>query len=92
MAGATGNALEWALALLRAPGERHALRHKPLPAGMERLLGIAAGAAPDDLAEVALAFGESQARVREAAQFYAREKTVSIPRTPQPFERLGLKG
>ena len=73
MAGATGNALEWALALLRAPGERHALRHKPLPAGMERLLGIAAGAAPDDLAEVALAFGESQARVREAAQFYARE-------------------
>ena len=73
MEGATGNALEWALALLRAPGERHALRHKSLPAGMERLLGIAAGAVPDELAEAALAFGEPQARVREAAQFYARE-------------------
>lgn len=29
---------------------------------------------------------------KACAQFYAREKTVSIPRTPQPIERLGLKG
>jgi len=27
---------------------------------------------------------------KACAQFYAREKTVSIPRTPQPIERLGL--
>ena len=42
MDGAKGSALEWALALLRAPGERHALRQKPLPGGVDRLLGIAA--------------------------------------------------
>ena len=74
MAGATGNALEWALRCC-APGKRHALRHKPLPAGMERLLGIAAGGGPRRS-------GRSCARVRRvasprareaAAQFYARE-------------------
>lgn len=27
---------------------------------------------------------------KACAQFYAREKTVTIPRTPQPIERLGL--
>jgi hypothetical protein len=71
--GAKGSALEWALALLRAPGERHALRQKPLPAGMEHLLGIAAGVVPDALAEAAVAFGEPEVRIREAAHFYVRE-------------------
>lgn len=73
MDGAKGNALEWALALLHAPGERHALRQKPLPEGVDRLLGIAAGAMPDALAEAARTFSEPEARIREAAQFYVRE-------------------
>ena len=73
MSSAEGNALEWALALLHAPGKRHALRQKPLPAGMDGLLGIAAGAMPDALAEAARTFNEPEARIREAAQFYVRE-------------------
>ncbi|RZA16643.1 MAG: hypothetical protein EOP93_14835, partial [Lysobacteraceae bacterium] len=73
MQGAKGTALEWALALMRAPGERHALRGKPLPGGVDVLLGIAAGVAPDALAQASRAFGEPEARVREAARFYARE-------------------
>ena len=74
MEGAKGSALEWALALLRAPGERQGLRQRPLPAdGMDLLLGIAAGTMPDQLAEQARRFGESEADVLEAARFYARE-------------------
>lgn len=74
MSGAKGDALEWALALLRAPGERHVLRQRPLPQeGMELLLGIAAGATPDVLAEQARRFGASATQVLEAARFYARE-------------------
>ena len=73
MDGAKGSALEWALALLHAPGKRHALRQKPLPAGMDGLLGIAAGAMPDALADAVRTFGEPEARIREAAQFYVRE-------------------
>lgn len=74
MNGAKGSALEWALALLRAPSERHVLRQRPLPrVEMDLLLGIAAGAAPEILAEQAKRFGESEARVVEAARFYARE-------------------
>ena len=73
MDGAKGSALEWALALFRAPGERYVLRCRPLPAGMDDLLGVAAGVMPDELAQAARAFGETDARIREAAQFYARE-------------------
>jgi len=73
MDGARGNALEWALALLHAPGERHALRQRPLPGGMHTLLGIAAGTMSDASAEAARTLGEPEARLREAAQFYARE-------------------
>ena len=42
-------------------------------AGIERLLGIAGGSLPDDLASVARRFGQPEAHVREAARFYARE-------------------
>lgn len=73
MGSAKGSALEWAMALLHAPGERHALRQKPLPEGIAALLGIAAGAMPAELAEAARTFGEPEARIREAAQFYVRE-------------------
>ena len=71
--GANGDALEWALALMGTPAQRHALRQQPLPAGIERLLGIAGGSLPDDLASVARRFGQPEAHVREAARFYARE-------------------
>ena len=73
MNGANGDALEWAMALLRAPGQRHALRHAQLPQRVDRLLGVAAGVLPKELAEAARAFNESEARIREAARFYARE-------------------
>lgn len=73
MAGAKGSALEWALALLQVPGQRYLLRQKPLPDGMEQLLAIAAGSSPEVMAQAVAAFGESEARLREAAQFYARE-------------------
>ena len=73
MDGANTNALEWALALLHTPAERYTLRQKPLPQGIDRLLGIAAGVMPRDQVEAARAFGVPEARVREAAQFYARE-------------------
>jgi hypothetical protein len=73
MGGAKGSALEWALALYRSPVERHALRHKPLPEGVSSLIGIAAGSMPDELSKAANLFCESEARVRDAAQFYVRE-------------------
>lgn len=72
MAGAKGSALEWALALLHAPGERHALRAKPLPPGIEELLAIAGGS-PEALAHAARGQGVDEAGLREAARFYARE-------------------
>lgn len=69
-----GSALEWALALLHAPGERQGLRQRPLPAdGMDLLLGIAAGTQPAQLAEQARRFDVSEADILEAARFYARE-------------------
>lgn len=74
MDGAKGSALEWALALLRAPGERVVLRQRPLPRdGMDTLLAIAAEASPDLLAEQARRFGETEPMLLEAARFYARE-------------------
>ncbi|HTL13807.1 MAG TPA: DnaJ domain-containing protein [Thermomonas sp.] len=73
MTGATGDALEWALALLQAPGQGRALRGQPLPPGMERLLAIASGGAPDLLQQSARAFGESPQRLQEAARFYVRQ-------------------
>lgn len=73
MDGATGTALEWALALLHAPAERHRLRRRPLPSGVTELLTIAAELAPKELGAVAARVGEQPARVREAARFYARE-------------------
>ena len=73
MAGAKGSALDWALALLDAPGERHALRAKPLPPGVDSLLAVAAGGSiePPDPASTLPSVPE--ARLREAARFYARE-------------------
>lgn len=60
MDGAGGTALDWALALLRAPTERYRLRQRPLPDGVTELLVIAVGAGSDESAKA-------------AARFYARE-------------------
>lgn len=73
MTGANGNALEWALALLQAPEQRHVLKARPLPLGVTELLGIAAGVMPDVLADAKQRFAEPEARICEAARFYARE-------------------
>lgn len=73
MSGANGDALEWAVALLHAPAERHALRLRSLPTGMTALLGVAADALPDALRTAAARFAESEASIRDAARFYVRE-------------------
>lgn len=73
MAGAKGSALEWALALLRAPGERHVLRSRPLPMAVDVLLSVAAETNLDALAPLAAEWGEPPERLQEAARFYARE-------------------
>jgi len=73
MAGARGGALEWALALLHAPGERHALRKLPLPDGVDLVLSIASGGRSAALAEAVAETGHDEATLREAARFYARE-------------------
>ena len=73
MAGAMGTALQWALVLLRTPGERHALRAAPLPEGVRSVLGIAAGVMPDALGRAVTAFDESESRIVEACRFYVRE-------------------
>lgn len=73
MASARGDALDWALALARAPGERHALRQRPLPAGMEALLQIAGGSHAAAIAEAATHAGITPAELVEAARFYLRQ-------------------
>ncbi len=73
MAGARGDALEWALALARAPAERLVLRQRPLPEGIEGLLQIAAGGGGAALSEAALRTGETEESVVDAARFYLRE-------------------
>lgn len=73
MNGATGTALEWALALLHAPVERHRLRQKPLPPGVGEVLAIAANVAPEELETAATRLREPAGKVLEAARFYARE-------------------
>ena len=73
MPSATGGALEWALALLDAPGQRHALRQRPLPDGVDLVLSIASGGRSAALADAVAETGHDEATLREAARFYARE-------------------
>ena len=69
----TGDALEWALALMQAPSERVTLRQRALPGGMQRLLQVAGDGAADAVAELAAHTGVEPADIVEAARFYARE-------------------
>ena len=73
MSGAQGNALDWALALAKAPSERHALRQRGLPADIDALIQLAGGGAGDALAQATSRTGESPARIVESARFYLRE-------------------
>ena len=88
MASARGDALDWALALARAPGERHALRQRPLPDGMETVLQIAGGHHATNIAEAAAHAGMAPAEVVEAARFYLREM-LFFPEA-DPYRVLGL--
>lgn len=73
MAGARGDALEWALALAAAPAERLALRQRPLPEGIAALLQVAGGGATTALADAVARTGRSPEALVEAARFYVRE-------------------
>lgn len=73
MASARGDALDWAVALGRAPGERHALRQRPLPDGMDVVLQVAGGSHAAAIEEAAAHAGMAPAEVVEAARFYLRE-------------------
>ena len=67
-----GSALEVALALMRTPSMRVALRSRPLPDGVGEVVELAAGAS-ERVAEAAVRSGESPEDVLEAARFYVRE-------------------
>ena len=88
MTGARGDALEWALALALAPGERHALRQRPLPEGIEALLQIAAGSHGSALQAALARTGESEAELVEAVRFYLRE--VLFHAGADAYRTLGL--
>jgi hypothetical protein len=88
MASARGDALDWALALARAPGERFALRQQPLPAGMEAVLQIAGGNHVDAIEAAAARAGMTSAEVVDVARFYLREM-LFFP-DADPYRVLGL--
>lgn len=89
MAGARGDALDWVLALARAPAERHALRERPLPDGIEGLLQIAAGNPRGGALQAAMArTGESEAALVEMVRFYLRE--VLFHANADAYRVLGL--
>lgn len=88
MVGARGDALDWAVALARAPGERHALRQRPLPDGIEPLLQIAAGRRGEVLQEALARSGEPEAELVEAVRFYLRE--VLFHAGADAYRLLGL--
>lgn len=88
MSGARGDALEWALALARAPGERHALRQWPLPDGIETLLHIAAAGHGRAVQAAVARTGESEVELVEAVRFYLRE--VLFHSGADAYRMLGL--
>ena len=88
MVGARGDALDWALALARAPGERQVLRQRPLPEGIEPLLQIAAGRQGQLLQDAMARSGEPEADLVEAVRFYLRE--VLFHSGADAYRLLGL--
>jgi len=88
MASARGDALDWALALARAPGERYAMRQQPLPDGMEVVLQIAGGSQATVIAEAAANAGMPPADAIESVSFYLRE--MLFVQDADPYRVLGL--
>ena len=82
-------ALEWAIALSKAPAERVVLRQRPLPGGMLSLLQIAAGSNAESLEKVSAATGEDAENVQEAARFYVRE--VMFHQGADAYRVLGVE-
>ncbi len=70
---ARGEALDWAIALAKAPAERVSLRQRSLPQGLHQLLQVAAASSESSLVELAATVGESAENLQEAARFYVRE-------------------
>ena len=70
---ARGEALDWAIALAKAPAERVSLRQRSLPQGLHQLLQVAAASSESSLVELAASVGESAENLQEAARFYVRE-------------------
>src|SRR5690606_35986625 len=68
----SGEALEQALGLLRAPALRASLRARPLPAGMEEVLAIASGS-QERARAAADRTGYDAAELGEAARFYVQQ-------------------
>lgn len=89
MAGARGDALEWALALVQAPMERYALRQRRLPDGIETLLQIAAHPSGAAVAEAVALTGQSAEHILEAVRFYLRE-VLFFPQA-DAYRVLGLE-
>ena len=89
MASAKGDALDWALALASAPGERLVLRQRPLPEGMGSLLQIAARNSGDVLSSALARTGETEQGLVEAVRFYLRE--VLFHSGADAYRILGLE-
>lgn len=88
MVQGTGDALEWALALAKAPAERIALRQRALPDGMVTVLQIATGVSGNALTEAVETTGEDEQDILEAARFYVRE--ILFYRGADAYRMLGL--
>lgn len=67
-----GDALEVALALMQMPSMRIHLRQRPLPAGVDEVVALAAGLS-EPMEQAALRTGELPERLQEAARFYVCE-------------------
>ena len=89
MMGARSDALEWALALAKVPGERLMLHQRRLPDGIELLLRIAVGGRGSALTHAVARTGESEQYLVDASRFYLRE--VLFHPDADAYRVLGLE-
>ncbi|HET8897219.1 MAG TPA: DnaJ domain-containing protein, partial [Rhodanobacteraceae bacterium] len=82
----TGDALEQALALQRAPLLRFSLRDRPLAPGITRVIQLAAASQPL-LADTAARLGLTEDGVLEAVRFYLQQ--VLFEGEPEAYRSLG---
>lgn len=81
------DALELALALHQAPEQRQALRERPLPQHVGRVIRLAAGSQPL-LAETAQGCGLDEQAVQEAARFFVQQ--ILLEPGTDPYRVLGV--